>query len=157
MKLEDRFFPRVWDGERYWYPCFSELGITYEAEDLPFIEENIKSLDWALGWHFPQNGDDLEFNHIVEACTGLKDKNGKLIYEGDIVETEWFDEKTFYQVGWDKKMACFVFENEALFCVFDDLPTDVTEIVGNIHENSDMLKNPKNFNTSAENVKGYNK
>lgn len=80
MKLEDRFFPRVWDGERYWYPCFSELGITYEAEDLPFIEENIKSLDWALGWHFPQNGDDLEFNHIVEACTGLKDKNGKLIF-----------------------------------------------------------------------------
>lgn len=45
MKFEDRFLPRVWDGERHWYPNLSELGITYEAEDLPFDEENIHCLD----------------------------------------------------------------------------------------------------------------
>ena len=53
MKLQDRFFPRVWDGKKYWYPVFSELRITYECPDLPFAEENLRNLTWALDWHFP--------------------------------------------------------------------------------------------------------
>lgn len=141
MKVSDRFFPRVWDGEKYFYPVFSELGVTYENESLPLTDENIKSLDWALGWHFHPDSKNtsLEFDHILEVCTGLKDKNGKLIYEGDIVKTEWFDEKTIYQVVWDEKMACFYFDSKDMFYLFDDLPAEVTEIIGNIDENPDLL------------------
>lgn len=78
--------------------------------------------------------------YIIELCTGLKDKNGKLIYEGDIVKTEWFDEKTIYQVVWDEKMACFCFDGKDIFYLFDDLPADVTEIIGNVHENPELLE-----------------
>ncbi len=86
-------------------------------------------------------GEDVIWNSTSpEMCTGLKDKNGKLIYEGDIVKTEWFDEKTIYQVVWDEKMACFLFESNNFFYLFDDLPADVTEIIGNIHENPEMLE-----------------
>lgn len=35
MILQDRFFPRVWDGKKYWYPIYNELGITYESSELP--------------------------------------------------------------------------------------------------------------------------
>ena len=77
---------------------------------------------------------------IWQQCTGLKDRNGKLIYEGDIVKTEWFDEMTIYQVVWDEKMACFCFDGKDIFYLFDDLPADVTEIIGNIHENPELLE-----------------
>lgn len=77
---------------------------------------------------------------IMMRCTGLRDKKGRLIYEGDIVKTEWFDEKTIYQVVWDEKMACFCFDGKDIFYLFDDLPTDVTEIIGNVHENPELLE-----------------
>lgn len=85
-----------------------------------------------------RNNPHLSLGHD-EQCTGLKDKNGKLIYEGDIVKTEWFDEKTIYQVVWDEKMACFYFDSKDMFYLFDDLPAEITEIIGNIDENPDLL------------------
>ena len=86
-----------------------------------------------------RNNPHLSLGHD-EQCTGLKDKNGKLIYEGDIVKTEWFDEKTIYQVVWDEKMACFYFDSKDMFYLFDDLPAEVTEIIGNIDENPELLE-----------------
>ena len=84
MKLQDRFFPRVWDGKKYWYPVFSELRVTYECPDLPFAEENLRDLTWALDWHFPIKAEgsklevlneELEFDHSVEGCVGKRDTN----------------------------------------------------------------------------------
>lgn len=86
-----------------------------------------------------RNNPHLSLGHD-EQCTGLKDKNGKLIYEGDIVKTEWFDEKTIYQVVWDEKMACFYFDSKDMLYLFDDLPAEVTEIIGNIDENPELLE-----------------
>lgn len=136
--MENTYLPRVWTEEGYYYPVFSEFGIIYENKNLPFDEEHIKDLDWAFQFHF--TGDDIDFVYILERPTGLRDKNNKLIYQGDIVKTEWFGEKTIYQVVWDEKMACFCFDGKDIFYLFDDLPADVTEIIGNIHENPELLE-----------------
>lgn len=134
MKLDNRFFPRVWDGEKYWYPCFSELGITYQCDELPFTEENIKDLDWALGWHFSKNADGVFFDHIVEACTGMKDKSDKDIYEKDIIKFP--DGRCFLSI-WNQYRAAFGFEvtQDMSICPYE------VEVVGNIHQNADLLNN----------------
>ena len=82
---------------------------------------------------------DLDDSYQVEQCTGLRDKNGKLIYEGDIVRV---DSKVNYI---DPLTLVVVFHNGA-FMVGDrfiDNNSKFMEIIGNIHENPELLEGNK--------------
>ena len=72
--------------------------------------------------------------------TGLKDKNGKEIYEGDVVKAD-IDGAT-YITYWEEKEIGFRFRqsndlNEPYLTV--GLPIDDIEIIGNIYENPELL------------------
>lgn len=87
-----------------------------------------------------------DFDDIVlMQSTGLVDKNGKEIFEGDILAVEADDEVVNVNVLWDKKHALFIFkskkynEEELLAELVEDNACPI-EIIGNIYENPELLK-----------------
>lgn len=85
--------------------------------------------------------DQIEYE--VLQYTGLKDKNGKEIYEGDIVEVIFSGKLRIFQVVFDLSELDFKATNgkehygnnfEYLTCC------DEVRIIGNIYENPELLK-----------------
>ena len=113
--MNDRFRFRVWDIElKKYYPASA-----FCAGDLQ------------------GSGDEI----IVEQCTGLKDKNGRLIYEGDILQyTDTHGFKIRQEVVWENDNARFthvVEDDLGLGYRLSPLEKEICalkEVVGNIHE-----------------------
>lgn len=77
---------------------------------------------------------------VIEQYTGLKDKNGKEIYEGDIVKMPDWQVKPKYEKVRFAKLSCG-FEPFVCGC-FECIAPDgeEVEVIGNIHENPELLE-----------------
>ena len=128
--MNDRFKFRVWNTEtnEYLVGCFLVGGGNMIHD----------SVDYES---FLNKG-----NYIIEQCTGLKDKNGNLIYEGDIVCDRGEIERVCdlpLVVEWSDRLCRFMFDNEKIGMRFnltsiDGAESHNYEIIGNIHESNKL-------------------
>ncbi len=87
------------------------------------------------------DADGGTWNAIVDLTTvgqytGLTDKNGKKIFDGDILK---FDDMGIYPVWWDADYCTF---GSCWFSDFDPLhkyDSRKIEVIGNIHDNPELL------------------
>lgn len=102
---------------------YGYLGFN-RGDDEYVIQSVDEEHDWGEGY-------TVETDTIGE-YTGLKDKNGKEIYEGDILKDE---ENMLWEVIFDEGM----FKLENIHIPGRRFITEDIEIIGNIYENSELL------------------
>ena len=118
---------RAWGGATNEHPAFMMNDIS----------------DWAVG--------DLNSNNWkIMQYTGLSDKNGKEIYEGDLVD-EYGNRKLVYRVGFDRGHFTLTdiengYDRLGIWNVHMNM-----EIIGNIYQNKDLLTQPQDSQHEEEN------
>lgn len=97
-------------------------------------------------------GEDWDYVEVdletMGQYTGIEDKNGVNVYEDDIVNILWYDEGSREPtvnngiVVWDHRKLAFALNSERGYFLFSELniysDADI-EVIGNIHENPELL------------------
>lgn len=111
----------------------------FSKSQYPFVNvrfrKNGKTVD--EGYYFGQ--EDGSDNVILMQYIGLKDKNGSEIYEGDIV-TGLFDHTNIIGHIIYGSDATFFIKRKGLYGISLNNAEDWLEVVGNIYENPELLK-----------------
>ena len=133
--MQDRFKFRLYDkaiGEMVYDVCVG------------FIKDSGKTDDWvcadtSCGQITYRDGKLKDI--VLMQCTDLIGINGKLIYEKDIIKCSHGCEFAIGVIEWDSEELQFALKIEdAFYSIRQKTKFDIIEILGNIYENPELLK-----------------
>nr|DAW86672.1 MAG TPA: YopX protein [Bacteriophage sp.] len=123
-----------------------------------FKAKRIDNGEWVVGYLYRLSENNPPFimlrkygesyevdENTICQCTGLKDKNGKLIWENDIIECKDGKRNFQTQIEWDAYCAGFIFQDTETSAVGLDAITanglySESKVIGNIFDNKDLLE-----------------
>lgn len=123
MNREIKF--RIWADNQFYYKCL--VGNTNDTDDKKYTCP-VVWLDDRKEWVNCDNG-------IISQYTGLKDKNGVEVYEGDKVmfDYEWTEPDEIGVITWNKDTASFQIKGHIPSSSMKHL--DRMKVIGNVWEN----------------------
>ena len=123
--MNDRFKFRAWDKET---KTMHEVESLYPYKDEATQGGELFFKDFKTSYYFPEEVELMQ-------STGLKDKNGKLIYEGDVVKQN----NTIYSVNWLNGTFCFKDTLNGENYTVEFVVPEKQEVIGNMYENKELL------------------
>ena len=120
-----------------------EIAIQEKLHVIPDYPNESISLDKGIKTYHYRNGPHMDiFNHHeweVMQYTGIKDKNGKMIFEGDIVKR-----RHHVTIDYVEDIDTIIFNDGCFWlrnCRHDLwLSVNEIEVIGNLHENPELIK-----------------
>lgn len=146
---------RIWNEESKCFENSDNIAINCSGG---LIRHNIWYDDSNGGYVDESWNEELREGYVVQQCTGLTDKHGKLIFEGDIICHNDREERLVIQ--WREEYASF---GGIIYLEFDGFDengketwrspdydsyrdmdeftlNDCGEVIGNVFENQELLK-----------------
>ena len=121
---------RAWD---------KELQTMLDVSLIDFKKSVLIGEHWEFGETNFINFDEIE----LMQSTGLKDKNGKEIFEGDILKSNKYTTSVFYERGAYCVKFCRTTNTTVTMNVISFIEKYKTKIIGNIYENPELLEDSK--------------
>jgi len=149
MSREIKFRGKRVDNGEWAFGMYLISGKNHHSPNLHVIYSDENNLNQYMGLQ-----GRTVIPETVGQFTGLTDKNGKEIYEGDILKSSMpsdFDEERVYSVGFYFGAFCFHKGTDKLPCrqwndgsndwySIENIESYLSEVIGNIHDNKSLCQ-----------------